>query len=141
MFKEGQLLRFNNFVFKNGANPKPKFFVVLRNMDDDILMASLPTSKDHIPDSAAVVSGCVNIPERCVSAFVFAADQKVTEQFAFPLRTFIYGEQVDEYSQRYLDSMPAGYDDLGILDESLFADLRDCLKHSPLIKRKYSRLL
>lgn len=45
MLKEGSLLYFNPFVFKNGATPKPKYFVVLAMMDDGKLMlASLPTS-------------------------------------------------------------------------------------------------
>lgn len=33
MFAEGQLLRFDPFLFKNGAPSKPKFYVVLKHMD------------------------------------------------------------------------------------------------------------
>lgn len=140
MFVEGQLLRFNCFSFKNSAQPKAKYFLVLRRIGEELVMASLPTSKDHVPDSDSK-TGCVNIPERCLSAFVFAAGDKVNDSFAFPLRTFIYGEQVDENSESYLTSMSGGYDDLGLLNESLFSDLCECLKQSSVIKRKYARLL
>lgn len=33
MFAEGQLLRFDPFLFKNSAPSKPKFYVVLKHMD------------------------------------------------------------------------------------------------------------
>jgi len=141
MLEEGRLIRFNNFVFKNGARPKPKYFIVLKRLGEDLIMASLPTSQDHLPDSALITHGCVNIPERCISAFVFAPGSKVTEAFAFPLRTYVYGEQVDEYSLCYLKSMPAGYEDLGQIHPTVFSELCYCLKHSPLIKRKYARVL
>ena len=49
MFKEGQLLRFDPFIFKNGAKPKPKYFLVLAIQDTSMLLVSLPTSKDHVP--------------------------------------------------------------------------------------------
>lgn len=31
MFEEGNLLRFEPFLFKNGALPKPKYFVVIKD--------------------------------------------------------------------------------------------------------------
>ena len=67
---EGTLLYCNPFVFKNGATPKPKYFIVLANTDDGVMLASLPTSKDHVPADAEVVRGAVNIPERGVNAYV-----------------------------------------------------------------------
>lgn len=45
VFEEGNLLFFRPFLFKNGADPQDKFFLVLKKMDGDILLASLPTSK------------------------------------------------------------------------------------------------
>ena len=44
MFEEGNLLLFRPFMFKNGATPKDKFFLVLGNVDGNLLLASLPTS-------------------------------------------------------------------------------------------------
>ena len=141
MFAEGQLLRFDPFIFKNGAPSKPKYYVVLKHMGEDLMMASLPTSQDHVPGDLSERTGCVNFPERCVNAYVFAAGEPVTDIFAFPLRTFVYGEQVDEYSQIYLDKMGANIESLGMLPSERLEALRQCLKQSPLIKRKYYRLL
>ena len=142
MFAEGQLLRFDPFLFKNGAPSKPKFYVVLKHMDSaDVMMASLPTSQDHVPGDLSDRTGCVNFPERGVNAYVFAAGEQVTDAFAFPLRTYVYGEQVDEYSQSYLDAMGSKVEDLGVLPEDRLEALRKCLKQSPLIKRKYFKLL
>ena len=141
MFAEGQLLRFDPFMFKNGAPSKPKYYVVLKHMGEDLMMASLPTSQDHVPEDLSERTGCVNFPERGVNAYVFAAGEQVTDIFAFPLRTYVYGEQVDEYSQIYLDKMGANIEDWGLLPLERLEVLRQCLKQSPLIKRKYYRLL
>ena len=64
MFEEGNLLFFRPFLFKNGAESQDKFFLVLKKLDGDILLASLPTSKDHVPSDLEVKHGCLNIPER-----------------------------------------------------------------------------
>lgn len=140
-YAEGHLLRFTPFVFKNGAPPKKKYYIVLKHLDDKLMMASLPTSKDHIPGDVAVISGCIHIPERAVNAYVFMPNQDVTDNHCFPLPTFIYGEQVDEYSQKYLDDMDSMVEDLGLIHNSLFQELKLCLKKSTLIKRKYRKLL
>lgn len=63
MFEEGNLLFFRPFLFKNGE-PQDKFFLVLKKLDGDILLASLPTSKDHVPSDLEVKHGCLNISER-----------------------------------------------------------------------------
>ena len=131
------MLRFSNFVFKNGNAPKSKYFIVLRRMDDITMLASLPTSRDHVPSFAAVEQGCVNIPEQNVNAFVFSPKCQVTSSFSFPLPTFVYGEGVDEYEQTYLDAMNCTVEDLGHLMPGLLQSLRDCLKQATNIKRKY----
>ena len=141
MYKEGQLLQFSPFVFKNGNAPKPKYFVVLKHIDDEVMMASLPTSKDHIPSDAVVSDGCVDIPERQVNAFVFSPSTQVTETFHFSVPTFVYGEGVDEYDQQYLDKMNAEIEDLGNMESTLFLQLKDCIKKAALLKRKYRKLL
>lgn len=102
---EGTLLYCDPFVFKNGATPKPKYFIVLANTDSGVMLASLPTSKDHVPQDAEVVRGAVSIPERGVNAYVFEAGDQVTDCFAFPRRTFVYGEQVDDYTEEDLEAM------------------------------------
>lgn len=141
MYQEGQLLKISPFEFKNGNAPKPKYYVVLKHIDDEVMMASLPTSKDHIPSDAVVSDGCVDIPERQVNAFVFSPTTQVTEKFRFSLPTFVYGEGVDEYEQQYLDAMDAEIEDLGNMEPTLFQQLKDCIKKAVLLKRKYRRIL
>lgn len=104
-------------------------------------MASLPTSQDHIPAGFEVERGCVDIKERGVNAYVFSPTDQVTPNFKFPLTTFVYGEQVDEYEQTYLDGMNCPIDHLGIIDNKLFQDLKGCLKKAVLLRRKYRAFL
>ena len=121
MYQEGRLLKFSPFKFKNGNTPKPKFYVVLKHIGDGVMMASLPTSKDHIPADDVIPECCIDIPERQVNAFAFSPSTPVTATFRFPLPTFVYGEGVDEYEQSYLDAMDAEVEDLGQIDSSLFS--------------------
>lgn len=138
---EGTLLYFDPFVFKNGAAPKPKYFIVLANTDDGVMLASLPTSKDHVPSDAEVVRGAVNIPERGVNAYVFEAGDPVTDTYCFPRRTFVYGEQVDDYTEEDLNAMGSTMQNLGVLKPDILADLKACLKQASNIKRKYVKWL
>ena len=112
MYEAGDLLKFSPFEFKNGNMPKPKFFIVLGHIDEKVMMACLPTSKDHVPADAAV--------ER---------------------PTFVYGEQVDEYETKYLDEMDSSVDYLGKIESQVFHDLKDCIKKAQMLRRKYRNLL
>ena len=141
MFEQGQLLKFTPFTFKNGANPKPKYFIVLGKMNKDVVIASLPTSKDHIPNSITAGSGCVNDMERNVNAYIFRECELVTDTFSFPRKTFVYAEQVDEYSCKYLSNMQTETDDLGLIFPELLKDIVDCLLSSCMLKRKYRNVL
>lgn len=78
MFEPGNLLYFNPFIFPDGGDPKPKFFIVLGEADETVLLASLPTSKDHIPSDVEVSSGCLEIAERMVNAYIFMVNEVVT---------------------------------------------------------------
>ena len=138
---EGTLLYCDPFVFKNGATPKPKYFIVLANTDDGVMLASLPTSKDHVPADAEVVRGAVNIPERGVNAYVFEAGDQVTDTYCFPRRTYVYGEQVDDYTEEDLNAMGSTIQNLGVLKPELLADLKACLRQASNIKRKYVKWL
>ena len=141
MYEAGDLLKFSPFEFKNGNMPKPKFFIVLGHINEKVMMACLPTSKDHVPADAAVERGCEDLKERGVNAFVFNPSDKITSTFSFPRPTFVYGEQVDEYEQKFLDEMNSIVEHLGQIDAQLFQQLKDCLKKAPLLRRKYRKLL
>lgn len=150
MFKEGNLLLFHPFMFKNGATPKDKFFLVLGNVEGELLLASLPTSKDHVPSDVEVKHGCIDLPERYVNVFVFIAGEEIVLQqsggrFSFSKNTFVYGANLDMYSISQLElqeRMSQTYIELiGNLDADVFAELKACLSNSKLVKNKYRRLL
>ena len=141
MYQSGELIKFSPFVFKNGNQPKPKYCIVLGQIDNKVMIANLPTSKDHVPSDAMVERGCVDIPERGVNAFVLSPTDQVTPSFRFPRPTFVYGEQVDEYEQKYLDEMGSTVEKLGQIEPALFQAIKDCVKKARLLRRKYRQLL
>ena len=141
MIEEGSLLYIDPFEFKNGATPKAKYFIVLAKTAEGLMVASLPTSKDFIPSDTVVERGGINIPERDVNAYVFEAGDMVTDTFSFPRRTYVYGEQVDAYTEDDLIPMTGNMTNLGRIKPELFADLKACLRQATHIKRKFAKLL
>ena len=61
--------------------------------------------------------------------------------YPFPRPTFVYGEQVDEYEQKYLDEMGGTVERFGQIDPVIFLAIKDCLKKARLLRRKYRQLL
>lgn len=150
MFEEGNLLLFRPFLFKNGAAPKDKFFLVLANVGDDLLLASLPTSKDHVPSDMEVKHGCLEMAERFVNVFVFLSGEEIAmretgESFSFSKNTFVYGANLDVYaaSQFELQERMAQTEIelIGRLDSDVFAELKNCLANSSMVKNKYRKIL
>ena len=72
MLEEGNILYFDPFYFKNGNPAKPKYFVVLKNIDNNSILASLPTSKDSIPEKEEIENGCVELPNINFNCFVIS---------------------------------------------------------------------
>ena len=87
MFSERDILYFSPFYFKNGNKPKNKFFVVLKELDGKTIIASLPTSHDHIPKQSEVDRGCIEIIESCLNCFVmspFGRSNRVWQKIQSP---------------------------------------------------------
>jgi len=146
MFEPGNLLYFNPFIFPDGGGSKPKFFVVLGEIDETVLLASLPTSKDHIPADVEVKSGCLEIPERMVNAYTFMANEVVTDTgFFFNINTFIYGQNIKAYSSiAFLSQTASGetvIEEKGKLKDDLFSALKDCLKNSDAVRKRFKKYL
>ena len=70
-FQQGAILYFDPFIFPDGGKPKPKYFLVLKRMDDALLLASLPTSKDHVPEFIEKQHGCIERPAISFSCYYF----------------------------------------------------------------------
>jgi len=146
MFEPGNLLYFNPFIFPDGGDPKPKFFVVLGEVDETVLLASLPTSKDHIPSDLEVKSGCLEIPERMVNAYTFLANEVVTDNgFFFEKNTFVYGQNIKTYNTiAFSEQQKAGETEIelkGNLKADLFTALKDCLRNSDAVRKRFKQYL
>ncbi|MBO7562368.1 MAG: hypothetical protein J6T04_05735 [Bacteroidales bacterium] len=151
MFKEGSILYFKPFYFKNGAEPKNKYFIVLKNIEDNLLLASLPTSKDHIPSDMTIKFGRCEIREKGVSAFVFmggkdiATEPSSTNRFSFPQNTFIYGEQLDTFPlstiRKQIESKVTKVTLVGILDSDILDDIIGFIKQSCTVKGRFKKML
>ena len=146
MFEPRNILYFNTFYFKNGNTPKAKYFVVLKLDYDNAILASLPTSKDYIPDYYEIQDGCIEIPSANFNCFAIAPTTCVTEcNKSFPRRTFLYGQFIDTYN---IDEMKnryplegVNYEIWGKMKQCMFDDLIFCFRNSMAVKQKYKKLL
>ena len=146
MFQEGHIIYFDPFYFKNGNTAKPKYFVVLKTVSDNNVIASLPTRKDAIPEISATENGCVELPENNLNCFVISKNQMVTEcgkQFNFV--THLYGHQLSDYDIKTMKEIypneGTDYMIWGKMKSELFNALIHCFKDSKSVKRKYKKLL
>lgn len=146
MYEEANIIYFTPFYFKNGNTAKDKYFIVLKNIEEKFILASLPTRRDSIPDKDTIKNGCVELPDINLNCFVISEDIEVTtsnKTFDFP--TYIYGHQLDSYDLNLLDELykieEVDFIVWGKMKENLFQNLIDCLKSSSAVKRKYKRLL
>ncbi|CAG2533954.1 hypothetical protein MAR621_03707 [Maribacter dokdonensis] len=141
-----EILYFPNFIFKNGATPKPKFFITLKDLDGEIIVVSLPTSKDFVPDSIKV-EGCIEYPDKCISCFCFFKGSVICQEtgFKFIEDTFIYANSVDTYSLfKLTEHYPIKNIDYfikGSLSEPFKTSLFNCLKNSHDLKRRIKKIL
>ncbi len=147
----GTILHFNRFQFDEPSTAtrpaeKNKFFIVLQNLDGQMVLASLPTSKDQIPDAAEQRHGCVEYPSGDLTAYVFEASAPVaTNGWFFSLRTYMYGYQVREYSYNTLEnnhsSVGSEVSVKGRLTETEFSAMVNCLLGSIDLKRRFRKTL
>jgi len=146
MFKVGNIIYFTPFYFKNGNTAKPKYFVVLKEVEEKTILASLPTRKDSIPENEVVEYGCIELPDINLNCFVFSPEITVTKcNKHFDFRTHIYGYQIDSYNIAELSDIyrieGTDFEIFGEMQDELFTQLIDCLKTSRAVKRKYIRAL
>ena len=91
-FCEGAILYFDPFIFPDGGKPKPKYFLVLKVLDDISLLASLPTSKDFFPSTVEKEHGCIERPDINFNCYYFDPNVVICDNgFAFPIETYVYG--------------------------------------------------
>ena len=145
MFSPGKLILFDPFYFKNGGS-KRKYFLVLKVMDGEVLLATLPSSKVHLPADQPATHGCLEIENIGVNCYIFEENRPITKcGWSFELNTYCYGSWIDDYSITALSekhSIPGvDYEIVGELTNEELQNIILCFKNSASVKRKYRRLL
>lgn len=151
MFEEGNILYFKPFYFENGNSPKPKYFLVLKEVDGQMVLASLPTSHDHIPGNKEKVHGCIDDSTINFNCYYFQAEKAVAHNeilgidFAFPRDTYVYGYRISffdlgKFKQQIADGS-SEVSNMGKLFDEEFAKVTECLKKSSAVKRIFRKLL
>jgi len=146
VFSEGTIIYFTPFYFKNGNTSKNKYFIVLKLVDDKIVLGSLPTRSNKIPSFINVSHGCVNDDASSVNCYVFGSEIKICDNgFSFGLSTFCYGNEVEDYEMSILEEVycveGVDYEVVGVLLKNEFDGLIQCIKQSKSVKRRIQRLL
>lgn len=145
MLCAGNLLFITPYVFKNGNTPAPKFFIVLANDNNGLVLASLPTSKDYIPGHLTKKHGCIDSPKDNFNCYYFPEDREVCDNgFKFKIETFVYGALADIIDEKLFNTQYPQYKGVtlkGKLKKEEYAALIRCLKSSPSVTRKVKRLL
>lgn len=146
-FCEGEVLYFDPFYFKDAlGGSKPKYYIVLKKTGDDVVLATLPTSKDHVPGSIEKVHGCMEHPEINFNCYYYPAGYAVcTNGFGFPVETYVYGYRLQTH--RVSDFVKQQEDGetvitvKGRLTDEEYRAIVDCLRLSPAVKRVYRKAL
>jgi len=146
MFETRNILYFDPFYFKNGNTAKAKYFIVLKIIENKVIIASLPSSKDYIPFFVEIKHGCIELPDMNFNCFIITPEIQVTECGKhFPRNTFLYGQHIDDYDMVFMKELypleNTDYIIWGKMEKSLFIRLITCFLRSKSIKRKYKAIL
>lgn len=146
MLKSKDILYFTPYIFDNGTPSKPKYFIVLHVDASEVILATLPTSKDHVPNQIIKKHGCINNPAMMFNCYYFEKERAVcTNGFAFPRDTYVYAEEVGAFSKekmlQYYPEEGIDYTKIGILTDDEFKGILNCFKVSKNLKRGIRRQL
>lgn len=146
MLSEGTILYFTPYYFVDSSKAKPKYFIVLHLGDGTLMIANLPTSKDHVPGNISKKHGCIDLPAARFNCYYFKAKKEITDNnWAFPRDTYLYGEQIAIFDREKIENQypteGIDYEIMGILTNLEYQQIIDCIKNSPTVKRKIRRKL
>jgi hypothetical protein len=145
LYTPGKLIYFNPFYFKDGGD-KPKYFLVIKVINENVILASLPSSKVHLPSALPIEHGCLDVPDSGINCYIFTAKRPITKSgWSFEFNTFLYGLWLDEFNLEILKANHSiegvDYEIVGELTEEELENIIDCFRNSSSVKRKYKRLL
>lgn len=147
MLNDRDIILFTPFHFPNGAESKDKFFVVLKNSGNDLVLSVLPSSKSYFPNDLEQVNGCHEYPDRSFNCFIIPNTEQITEcGKCFDETTYLYGGyglmtlKIDELKATY-PVEDINYHKFGVMSEERFKDIIECFKKSSQTKQKHRRML
>lgn len=145
MFNTGYVLYCKDFQFNNEDVPKDKYFIVLKRVEDKIILGSLPTRKNKIPAFVNIDHGCINKDDRCFNCYLFQAKKSICDNgFCFDLPTFVYGDEIETYQVSIVESnyiQGQTYSVQGVLYEVEYKNLIDCILKSSSVKKRIQKAL
>ncbi|TNE71698.1 hypothetical protein EP331_08930 [bacterium] len=146
MFSDGSILYFTPFKFRDGSTPKNKYFIILKTLGNNLIVASLPSSQLYLPSSLSLNTNCIHVPDADIGAYIFE-DHVVIGQngFAFPKRTILYGQYIEAFdTSLILNQYPIKDIDFSIVDTlkpSILDEVINCFTNAVTVKRKIKALL
>ena len=147
MYTPGNILYFTPFYFPNGQSPcKNKYFVVLKEEGDTVLVAGSATSKDYVPSFANKVHGCINDDTINFNCYYFEKDRTITlNNWGFPDHTYLYGYSLENFNRKIFENIykieNVEYTIIGQLSDLEFESLKECMKNSKSVRRGIRRSL
>ena len=146
MYTPGKLIFFDPFFFKDGSASKPKYFLVLKVINDEAILVSLPSSQSHLPADQEIKHGCLEIPDSGLNCYIFEANRPITKDgWSFKLNTFLHGLWLDDFNISELKANYSienvDYEIIGELTDAELQNVINCFKNSTSVKRRYKRLL
>lgn len=146
MYTPGKLIYFDPFYFKDGDKSKPKYFLVLKVVENNVILACLPSSINHLPQDIVMAHGCLEIPEACINCYIFEKNRPITKNdWSFPLHTMLYGNWLDDFPLEMLSRNYSiegvDYEIIGELTDDEMKNVIACFSESATVKRKYKRWL
>jgi hypothetical protein len=146
MFIPGNIIYFDPFYFKDGSACKPKYFLVIKVIGNNAVLASLPSSIDHLPRHIDSNHGCIEVPEGNINCYVFKSGKVIAKNnWAFPKDTFLYGQWLDDYEIDLLNDIypVAGidYSIMGQLTDEELSKVIECFISSASVRRKFKKIL
>ncbi|HEY4287427.1 MAG TPA: hypothetical protein VGN00_10045 [Puia sp.] len=145
MFEPGTLYYFKPFYFNDGGS-KPKYFLALYSDETTIVVATLPSSVDYVPEHLDKKHGCLNDLPSDFNAYYCAPDVAVTvDGWSFPTHTFLYGHWVNTYPLKDLIETyqveGVDYEVIGRFKTEELQSIIKCFLKARTIKNKVRRLL
>jgi hypothetical protein len=145
-FETGTIFYFEPFIFGGDFASKNKYFMVLGQCDEQIILASLPTSKDFVPSTLPKVHGCIDEQSVNFNCYYLSGGTPICKNgFAFPVDTYIYGYRLQLFNWNDFESQQlSGKTTIQIMgkltNQELNAILK-CLRESASVKRAYKKML